>query len=57
MAHRLTKQKNESARDRARLLHEQMLRENPEYRKEWEKVTAMFRTILADADIPDDENS
>lgn len=54
MSRRLTKQKNESARERAKTLHEQMLRDNPDYRRQWEEVSALFKTILADADLPDD---
>jgi hypothetical protein len=44
----------ENERERSRRLHEKMLLENPLYRKEWEKVLALFFTLFADADLPDD---
>lgn len=41
--------------DKARKEHERLLREDPQYRKSWEEISALLRTVLCEADIPDQE--
>jgi len=39
--------------EKARLYHEQLMREDPKYREEWEKINALLLTFIADADLKD----
>lgn len=40
--------------EEAQEFHEMMMRESPAYREQWEKFSAMFQTLLADAEIPEE---
>jgi hypothetical protein len=39
--------------EKARLHHEKLMREDPKYREEWEKINAIVMTFIADAEIED----
>jgi len=42
--------------EKARLHHEKLMREDPKYREEWEKINAIVMTFIADAEIEDEKD-
>lgn len=38
-------------------LHKQLLRDDPQYREQWEIVTALFRTLLIETELPDEDTA
>lgn len=50
----LEEEKLSPARAKAKAEHERLLRDDPAYRKNWEEVTRIWTTLLADVPpIPD----
>jgi hypothetical protein len=50
----MTKRRSrKNIREMARLEHERLLRDDPVYRAQWEKVTSIWFTVLADAKLPE----
>lgn len=42
---------SDTIRRKAREHHEKLLRDDPGYRKQWEEVTTLFRTVWSDAEL------